>query len=98
MSSLRVAPSDDVIFQSLHDEIVLLNMKTQEYFGLDDVGSKMWNLLVQSGDAEIVADCLCAEYDVERETVRKDLDILIERLLEAGLLKSADPSGPGTTG
>src|SRR5215469_1343592 len=46
----KMTPSDDVIFQPLHDEIVLLNMKTQQYYALDDVGSDMWNRLVQYGD------------------------------------------------
>jgi hypothetical protein len=94
MSPARVQPADDVIYQALQDEIVLLNMKDQQYFGLDDVGSAMWKLLVEcGGDVETVADRLCAEYDVDRATVREDLGILIRNLLAAGLLKAADAHG-----
>lgn len=85
-----VEPGDEVIFQPLHDEMVLLNMKTQEYFGLDDVGAEMWNLLVQHGDVEQVAAILTERYDVDRETLRRDLVALIGRLLEAGLLKAGN--------
>jgi hypothetical protein len=92
MSPVRVQPGDDVIFQPLHDEIVLLNMSNQEYFGLDDVGAAMWKLLVEHGDLETVADRMVAEYDVDRNTVRKDLGILVERLLAAGLLRDAGPT------
>ncbi len=61
MSPTRVQPDDDVIYQALKDEIVLLNMKNQQYFGLDDVGSDMWKLLVEYGDVETVAERLSAE-------------------------------------
>jgi hypothetical protein len=94
MSPNRVEPGDDVIFQALQDEIVLLNMKDQQYFGLDDVGSGMWKLLVEYGDVETVADRLCAEYEVDRATVRKDLGILIQNMMAAGLLKAADAPTP----
>ena len=84
----RVEPGDEVIFQALKDEMVLLNMHTQQYFGLNDVGSDMWRLLVEHGDVETVADRLCAEYDVEPATLRSDLAGLVRRLVEAGLLKT----------
>jgi hypothetical protein len=94
MSPTRVEPADDVIFQALQDEIVLLNMKDQQYFGLDDVGSDMWKLLVEYRDVETVVDRLTAEYDVDRATVKEDLSVLIGNLLAAGLLKSADEPEP----
>jgi predicted transcriptional regulator len=90
MSPARVEPGDDVIYQALQDETVLLNMKDQQYFGLDDVGSHMWKLLIEHGDVETVADRLAEEYDVDRATVREDLSVLLGKLLAAGLLKAAD--------
>lgn len=98
MSPARVEQSDDVIYQALQDEIVLLNLKSQKYFGLDDVGSAIWKLLVEHGDVEAAADRLCGEYDVDRATLRKDLGVLIGRLLEAGLLKAAETPAREITG
>jgi Coenzyme PQQ synthesis protein D (PqqD) len=92
MSPTRVEPSDDVIFQALKGELILLNLKSQQYFGLDDVGSDMWKLLVEYGDVETVADRLSAEYAVDRATAREDLGVLIGRLMDAGLLKAAQTS------
>lgn len=88
-----VEPEDEVIFQALHDEMVLLNMKTQEYFGLDDVGSEMWNLLVEHGNVEKVVAVLADRYNVDQDTLRRDTLILIGRLMEAGLLKAGNASG-----
>lgn len=98
MSPAKVEQGDDVIYQALQNEIVLLNMKDQQYFGLDDVGSDMWKLLVEHGDVETVADRLSEEYDVDRATVREDLGVLIRNLMAAGLLKCADPPEQGTAG
>jgi predicted transcriptional regulator len=94
MSPTRVEAADDVIYQALQDEIVLLNMNDQKYFGLDDVGSEMWKLLVEHGNVETVTDRLCSEYDVDRATVQADLDILIRNLLNAGLLKASEKVSP----
>lgn len=87
---MRVEPSDDVIFQPLQDEIVLLNMKTQQYFALDDVGSDMWRSLLKYGDTDAVANTLTAVYEVEKEKLLIDLNGLVERLLAAGLLKETN--------
>ena len=98
MSPARVEKGDDVIYQALQNEIVLLNIKNQQYFGLDDVGSDMWKLLVEHGDVETVADRVSAEYDVDRATVREDLEALIRNLMAAGLLKAADAPEQGIAG
>lgn len=84
---VRVEPGDDVIYQPLHDEIVLLNMKTQQYFALDDVGSRMWKCILENSDPETVADKLSVEYEVDRDILWKDLNELIQRLVAAGLLR-----------
>jgi hypothetical protein len=94
----RVEPGDDVIYQALQNEIILLNLKSQQYFGLDDVGSAMWKLLVEQGDLESVAARISAEYDADETTVRDDLHILIGRLLDAGLLKLAEAREPESAG
>ena len=41
----KVIVSDDVLFQILGGETVLLNMETEQYFGLNEIGSKIWELI-----------------------------------------------------
>jgi hypothetical protein len=97
MSPARVEISEDVIYQPLQGEVVLLNMTSQEYFGLNDVGTDMWKLLIEHRDVEIVLERLCDEYSAEKETLRKDLDTLIQRLISAGLLKAAELRPQGSS-
>jgi hypothetical protein len=78
---------EDVLFQQLQGEVVLLNMASQRYYGLNEVGARMWELLLESGSVDAVADRLHETYDTDPITLRSDLERLVGELLGAGLLK-----------
>ena len=80
---------ETVLYQELEEEVVLLNMADQQYYGLDDVAAQMWKCLLEVGDLVTAGDRLSRKYDVEGTTVRADLDRLVRDLLVAGLLKPA---------
>ena len=86
----KIEICEDVIYQPLQDEVVLLNMTSQQYFGLNDVGADMWKLLIEHQNVETVLERLCDEYATDKETLRRDLDDLIQSLVAAGLLKAAE--------
>ena len=79
---------EEVLFQELEGEMVLLDLKNGLYYGLDDVGARMWQLLTDGPDVETAVRALRAEYDVDEESLRTDLAALITRLLDAKLLKA----------
>lgn len=72
--------SDNVLFQQINDECVLLNMESEQYFGLDDVGSRIWEILSENGDTEAALNLLLAEYDTDQETLKHDLLVLLTDL------------------
>lgn len=78
---------DSVIYQTLQDEIVLLNMASQQYYGLDSVGADVWKMLLELRNPGDVVCRLQESYEVDAETARNDLRALIGNLVEAGLLK-----------
>ena len=79
--------SDDVLFQEVSGETVLLDLDSESYFGLDEIGTRIWKLLNDETSAGEVVDALLEEYEVERETLEVDVAELLENLLEAGLIK-----------
>jgi hypothetical protein len=81
-----VRVSDDVLFQDLHGEAVLLNLKTGVYFGLDAIGARVWELLAADGRLATILEALTAEYDVSRERGAEDLLALAAKLEEHGLI------------
>ena len=91
MSTLPSAHIDmptDVLYEVLEDEVVLLNLETERYYILDPVGTRMWQLLVEHHDPELVVQHLLDEFEVDEASVRNDLAELIEQLLERKLLAS----------
>ena len=86
----QVKPGDDVISETVQNEVVLLKLSSQEYFGLGEVGAHAWKLLVETGDVARVADRLCESYAGDPATIRSDFEALVDELIEAGLLKTAN--------
>jgi len=84
--STRVQIGDSVIYQNLKDEIVILNMTSQIYYGLDDVGATMWRVLLEHGSTGAAFEKLKSIYAVDEATLRRDLEGLIQNLAAAKLL------------
>jgi hypothetical protein len=86
----RIRLSKDVVFRELSGEAVILNLATGTYFGLNDVGTRMWALLVEHGSTDKVVQTLLKEFDVEEATARADLDTFLRRLRSKGLIRTDD--------
>jgi hypothetical protein len=82
----RVRVPDDVLISNLQDESVILNLNSERYFGLDDVGTRMLTVLSRSSSIESAYELLLKEYDVDPQSLRQDLTSLIENLLQQGLI------------
>lgn len=85
--SASVAP--DVIFRLLDGEAVLLNLKTGNYFGLDPIGTRAWELIVEEHSLERVHSALLEEYAVDPDRLAQDLLALVEEFCEKGLVQVA---------
>jgi uncharacterized membrane protein len=74
-------------------EAVLLHLGQGKYFGLDEVGTRIWQLAEAHGSARAVLDQMLEEFDVEPDRLEADLDNLLRALAENGLvtLSPADP-------
>ena len=87
---MKIEISDDVLFQEVGGETVLLDLGSEQYFGLDAVGTRIWQLLGEGAGAQTVVETLMAEYDVEREILVADLSSLLDQLAKAGLIRLTD--------
>ena len=87
MSVKRVEVPEGVLVRELQGESVLLNLDSECYFGLDDVGTRMWSALTATGTVEAAFEALLAEYDVEPAQLRADLSAFVDTLAGAGLVR-----------
>ena len=82
----NVVLSPDVISQEVSGETVLLDLGSECYFGLDTVGTRIWQLIQENGQLLTVYNTLLDEYEVEESQLRNDLEVLITEACERGLI------------
>lgn len=82
-----IAVSPDVVAREVSGEMVLLDLESGMYFGLDAVGAFVWAKLAERahtfGD---LVDGVAAEYDAPRDRIETDLHALFADLSEKGLV------------
>ena len=83
----RATAPTHVLVRLLDQESVLLNLETEQYFGLDETGTRMWQLVTTSPNIDAAYQELLAEYDVQPEMLRENLSELLGHLVEHGLLQ-----------
>lgn len=93
-SERAIVPSN-VLIRFLEHESVLLNVETERYFGLDAVGTRMWQVVTAAPSLDVALAQLNEEYDVLPETLRSDLTSLLQHLVENGLI-TLQPADVGT--
>ncbi len=86
-TSRVVAPSH-VLVQQIAGESLLLNLQSERYFGLDEVGTRIWNLVTTSNSIQSAYEVLLDEYEVDAEKLRRDVQSLVGNLVENGLLEA----------
>lgn len=74
----------------LAGETTILNLKNGVYYGLDAVGTRIWNLLQNPCRVQEIRDVLLEEYDVTPERCESDLLTLLEKLSAEGLIEISD--------
>lgn len=88
----RLSTAPDVVYQEISGETVLLNLKTELYFGLNSVGTRVWEFIQANATAENIIDSLIMEYGESEDLIKNDVVQLIQRMDECGLVLMS----PGT--
>ncbi len=80
----------DILFRQVEDEAVLLHVPSGTYYGLSTTGILLWEAIQNKQPLTSVADAIVAEYEVEKSQVLEDLQMLLQNLLDNGLVVKAD--------
>ena len=83
----RVKIPDDVLISKLQEESVILNLDSERYYGLDDVGTRFLSVLTTSDSIQTAYETLAKEYDVDGQRLRHDLAELVEKLAAQGIIQ-----------
>jgi coenzyme PQQ synthesis protein D (PqqD) len=86
MWQTRFARSAGVSSTVLDREAVLLNLENGVYYGLNRVGTAVWDMLKEEQPLEAVLTAVCDRYDVSEDVARADVAALVSQLREEGLV------------
>lgn len=89
--------SDTAICTEISGEAVALDIKRGVCYGLNQVGTRIWQLVETPRTISDVVDILVDEYDVERGVCSVQTLSLFSDLLQAGLIEESTPAGYNTS-
>jgi hypothetical protein len=84
--------ADHVVTRPVLGEMVLLDLSTEQYFALNPVGTRMWELLSAGQSVDAASSILLDEYDVAADVLEADIGWFLSRILDLGL--AAQPPAP----
>ena len=82
----NVSIPDEVMTRKVGDELVILDLASGMYFGLDAIGTRIWQLVEAGNPLAEVCDVMTSEYDVTRDQMQQDLANLVAELHARGLV------------
>jgi len=91
---MQVEISKDLVYQELDGEMVILEMKSGEYFGIDAIGSRIWQMLEKKVPPMVMVETLKEEYEVEPDLCRQQVVTFLRELeLNKLIMPISLPSG-----
>jgi hypothetical protein len=81
-----VSQIEDIVASDIDDEKVMMSVEKGRYYGLDPVGSRVWELIGKPIKVSELVDALLLKYDVDRATCERDVRVFLEKLQEGGIL------------
>lgn len=82
-----VVAAKEQVSSDLAGEAVILDFKSGVYYGLNEVGTRIWNLIQQPKSVSEIRDAIVAEYEIEPELCDRDLKALLQQLEASGLIE-----------
>ena len=76
------------------NQTILADMRSGCYLGLDEVATAVWALIQQQATRGAIVDRVHAEYDVPRDVLERDVDRLLDDLLDRRLVEYAGAAPP----
>ncbi|MEM9005878.1 MAG: PqqD family peptide modification chaperone [Cyanobacteria bacterium P01_F01_bin.86] len=89
-SSTLIKAVPDQVCSDLNGEIVILNLKSGTYYGLNATGAFVWHLIQEPKTVAQLRAALLDEYEVEPTVCEQDLNALLQELESQNLIEVTD--------
>jgi len=81
-----ISRNDGIVFNKLDDELVMMSIENGEYYGLDNIGAQIWEIIQQPTKFSEIVLKLMGKYDVSEETCIADIQEFLSELLGKNLI------------
>jgi hypothetical protein len=85
----RVKVANNLISAPVDVEVVILSVERGTYYGLDQIGTEIWQRLESPVRVDVLCDDLATKYAADRQTIERDVLALLESLLAEELITMA---------
>lgn len=82
------------VSSDIGEEVAILDLKAGTYYGLDAVGSRVWELVQEPTRVSGIRDVLLEEYEVDSDRCELDLLTLLQELAKEGLVEVRNEETP----
>jgi hypothetical protein len=83
----RYIQNKAIVQSKIGEEVVMLDMDSGFYFGLNSVASVIWGLLAVEINFEALIDKLMTQFEVERSLCEADTQELLDQMLEKNIIR-----------
>lgn len=85
-----VVRKKDIMFSELDHEIIMFNLSKSEYYGFNEMASRIWHLLENEISLKQLIELLMDEYEVTYGQCREEVIAFLNRLNEKKLVTLKD--------
>jgi len=82
-----IARSSELVSSDIDGEVVMMSIENGKYYGLDKVGSRIWEIIENPLSISALIEQLLLEFKVDRETCEKDVMCFLEKLDDDNMLE-----------
>jgi hypothetical protein len=86
-SDTKVSAAPDQLSSKLGEDVVILNLKSGVYYGLDPVGARVWELIQETKSVGEIRDVILSEFEVGADQCEADLQNLLADMQAQGLIR-----------
>jgi hypothetical protein len=93
-SDAVVVQDSEPVVATVDDEVVMLSARAGAYFGLNGVGTEIWNMLREPRRLSDLCRELSQRYEADIDTLTRDVTLFLQALIERGLVRVVPPGDP----
>jgi coenzyme PQQ biosynthesis protein PqqD len=82
----RLRRRDRVITQHAAEQWILLDVESGQYYALDEVSGRVWDLCDGTRDVSTMVAEICRDYDAPAETVEEDVLSFLNEMMDERLV------------